>query len=240
MSRPQVVALALLTCVPIPLLSLAATVVPLPEMLERAAATFVPFVPPTLGDDEGRVARESASAVRTLGIVHRPSEQSASSLAPRAVARAHGGGRRRGATEAQDVLEPSLAPEGNPAAQPGNWTPDSTPTGGAGEQGESPPSGTDPTTPVAGEPSGDAPIAGDTGGSPAPSGSGGTTSGDAPGQTSGHGKAGSPPGQGDSGPPSDNGGGNSGGSGNGSGQGTPPSEPPGGGGTPPGAGGPRR
>ena len=238
MSRPQVVVLALLTCIPIPLLSLAATVVPLPGILERAAATFVPFVPPTLGDEEGRVARESASAVGTLGIVRRPSEQSVASLAPRTTPTR--GGLTRGA---QDVLEPSLAPTGDPTTQPGNWTPDPTPTGDADEPGQSPPTGTDPThptTPPTGEPSADVPTAGDTGGSSAPSGSGGTPSGDPPGQTRGHGKAGTPPGQGDSGPPSDTGGSNPGGSGNGSGQGAPPkSEPPAGGGASPGAGGRR-
>ena len=233
LSRPQVLALVLLTCVPIPLLSLAATVVPLPEILERAAATFVPFVAPTLGEDEGRVARESASAVHTLGIVHRPSEQSASSLAPR-TASTRSGGSTRGA---RGELDSPFAPEGNPSTQPGKWTPDSTPTGGPGGQGESPPSGADPTIPPAEGPS-DAPTGGNTGGSPAPSGSGDTPSGDAPGQTSSHGKAGSPPGQGDKEPPSDPGGGNSGGSGNGSGQGPPAkSEPPAGGGASPGAGG---
>ncbi len=234
LSRPQVIALAVLTCVPIPLLSLAATVVPLPQVLERAVATFVPFVAPTLGDDERRVARESASVVRALGIVHRPYEQTVSSIAPRK-GPTRAGGLTRGA---RGVLDPPLAPEGDPTAQPGNLTPDSTPPGGAGEQGESPPSGTDPTTPPAGQPSGDAPTGGDTGGSSASSGSGGTPSGDSPGQAKDHGNAGSPPGQADAGPPSDPGGGNSGGSGNGSGQGAPPtSEPPRGGGASPGAGG---
>ena len=234
LSRSQVVALALLTCVPIPLLSLAATVVPLPQVLERAVATFVPFVAPTLGDDEGRVARESASAVRALGIVHRPSEQSVSSIAPRE-GPARAGGLTRGVSGG---LDPRLAPEGDPTTQPGEGTPDSTPPGGAGGHDESPPSGTDPTTPPAGGPSGDTPPGGNTGGSPAPSGSGGTPSGDAPGQASDHGKAGSPPGQGDAGLPSDPGGGNSGGSGNSSGQGAPPETgPPAGGGAPPQAGG---
>ena len=236
MSRPQVVALALLTCVPIPLLSLAARVVPLPKILERAAATFVPFVAPTLGDDEGRVARESASAVRALGIVYRPSEQSVSTSTAR-TGHTRSGGFTRGV---RGVPDPRLAPAEGPTTQPGEGTPDSTLPGGAGEQGESPPSGSDPTTPPAGGPSGDAPTGGNTGGSPAPSGSGGTPSGDAPGQASGQGKAGSPPGQGDAGPPSDTGGGSPGGFGNGPGQGAPPpSEPPGGGGASPGAGGPR-
>ncbi len=233
LSRPQVVALALLTCVPIPLLSLAATVVPLPQVLERAVATFVPFVAPTLGDDEGRVARESASAVRALGIVHRPYEQSVSSIAPRE-GPARAGGLTRGVPGG---LDPRLAPEGDPTTQPGEGTPDSTPPGGAGDHDESPPSGTDPTTPPAGGPSGDAPTGGDTGGSSVPTGSGGTPSGDPPGQAKDHGNASSLPGQADAGPPSDPGGGNSGGSGNGSGQGAPPkSEPPAGGGASPGAG----
>jgi len=233
LSYRQIVVLALVACIPIPLLSLAATVVPLPQILERAAATFVPFVAPTLGDDEGRVARESASAVRALDIVHRPSEQSISSLAPR-TGPTRAGGVTRGV---RGVLDPPLAREGGPTTQPGDGTAE-TPTGGDGEQGESPPSGSDPTTPPAGGPSGDTPPGGNTGGSPAPSGSGGTPSGDAPGQASDHGKAGSPPGQGDAGPPSDTGGGNSGGSGNGSGGGSPPETgPPTGGGAPPHAGG---
>jgi len=230
LSYRQIVALALVACIPIPLLSLAATVVPLPQILERAAATFVPFVAPTLGDDEGRVARESASAVSALGIVHRPSEQSASSLAPR-TRPTRGGGLTRGA---RGVLDPPLAPAEGPATRPGEGAPDSTPPGGTGEQGEPPPSGADPTTPPTGGPSGDAPTGGDTGGPSPPTGSGGPAS-DPPGQTSGHGNAGSPPGQGDAG------GGNSGGSGNGSGAGTPPETgPPTGGGTPPDAGGPRK
>ena len=234
LSYRQIIALALVACIPIPLLSLAATVVPLPQILERAAASFVPFVAPTLGDDEGRVARESASAVRALGIVHRPYEQSVSSLASSA-GPTRGGALTHGV---RGVLDPSLAPDGGPTTQPGEGAPDSTPPGGAGEQGESPPSGTDPTAPPAGEPPGDAPTGGDTGGSSTPSGSGGTPSGDPPGQASGHGKAGSPPGQEDAGPPSDTGGGNSGGSGNGSGGGSPPETgPPTGGGAPPHAGG---
>jgi len=236
LSRPQVVALALLTCVPIPLLSLAAMVVPLPQILERAAATFVPFVAPTLGDDEGRVARESASAVRALGIVHRPSEQSVSSLAQRAGPTRVGGGTRAGPS----APDPSLAPDGGPTTQPSEGAPDSTPPSGTGEQGESPPSGADPTAPPAGGPPGDAPGGGNTDGQGAPNGSGGTPPGDAPGQASDHGKPGSPLGQGDPGPPSDPGGRNSGGSVNSSGQGAPPtSEPPTGGGASPGAGGRR-
>ncbi len=223
LSRPQVIALAVLTCVPIPLLSLAATVVPLPQILERAAATFVPFVAPTLGDDEGRVARESASAVRALGIVHRPSEQSVSSLAPR-TRPTRVGGFTRGA---RGVLDPPLAPEEGPTTRPGEGTPDATPPGDAG-----------PTTPPAGGPSGDAPTGGNTGSGSSPTDSGGPA-GDPPGQASGHGKADSPPGQADAGPPYNAGGGNSGGSGNGSGQGAPPETgPPTGGGAPPHAGGP--
>lgn len=42
--------LALLMCVPLPLLSVVATVVPLPEIVERAAANMVPFAEPPLPD----------------------------------------------------------------------------------------------------------------------------------------------------------------------------------------------
>ena len=56
LTHKQIAGIILLACVPLPLLSLAAAVVPLPEMVERAAARFIPFAPPTLGDDPRRVA----------------------------------------------------------------------------------------------------------------------------------------------------------------------------------------
>lgn len=43
LTRPQSVGVMLLACFPLPLLSLGAMVVPLPEIIERAAAGFIPF-----------------------------------------------------------------------------------------------------------------------------------------------------------------------------------------------------
>ena len=64
LTHRQIAGIILLACVPLPVLSLAATVVPLPEMVERAAARFIPFAPPTLGDESRRVAPTVAAGAR--------------------------------------------------------------------------------------------------------------------------------------------------------------------------------
>lgn len=74
MPRRQVIAVAVLMCVPLPLLSLTATLVPLPEIVERAAATFVSVAGP-VADSEERLIREKPVAVRSVEITYSPSEQ---------------------------------------------------------------------------------------------------------------------------------------------------------------------
>lgn len=75
LSRRHVLVLALLSCIPLPLLSIGATLAPLPNVAERVAATLVPFVDPTLGENEGRVARERDAASGYVEIQLRPSER---------------------------------------------------------------------------------------------------------------------------------------------------------------------
>lgn len=72
LSRRQVLALVLFTCAPLPLFSLAATVVPLPDLIERVAARLVPFAVTTLGGDEGRVVRERAVLVGSVDDLPHP------------------------------------------------------------------------------------------------------------------------------------------------------------------------
>ena len=60
--RRHVLLVALLVCIPLPLLSLAAMVLPLPQLLERATATFISFATQTEGQ-EG-VIRERAQIGR--------------------------------------------------------------------------------------------------------------------------------------------------------------------------------
>ncbi|MFO7573182.1 MAG: hypothetical protein R6W48_11380 [Gaiellaceae bacterium] len=55
------VAVALLACVPLPLLSLGGMLLPIPELVQRAAATFAPLAP-FLEDEGDRVVRQRAAA----------------------------------------------------------------------------------------------------------------------------------------------------------------------------------
>jgi len=72
--RRHLLALAILVCVPLPALSLAATVIPLPQMLERVTAAFSTLATPALGGD-GSVIRERKIALGALKITYEPSEQ---------------------------------------------------------------------------------------------------------------------------------------------------------------------
>lgn len=58
LTRAQAMGLMLLVCVPLPALSLGAFLAPLPEVMERGAASFLPFVEPTLEEGPGRVVRK--------------------------------------------------------------------------------------------------------------------------------------------------------------------------------------
>lgn len=73
LTHRQIAGIILLACVPLPVLSLAATVVPLPEMVERAAARFIPFAPPTLGDESRHVALTVPAKARPAAAPRRPS-----------------------------------------------------------------------------------------------------------------------------------------------------------------------
>jgi len=79
LSRRNLAAIAILACVPLPLLSLGAMAVPLPQFVERAAASFMSLAAPVL-DGEGPVIRERAVAVRSVEIVYTPREQRVSSV----------------------------------------------------------------------------------------------------------------------------------------------------------------
>src|SRR3990170_4134167 len=71
--RRHLLAIAILMCVPLPVLSLAATVVPLPQMLERAAATFATIATPALRGDAS-VIRERTVVVGQIEIQYQPLE----------------------------------------------------------------------------------------------------------------------------------------------------------------------
>jgi hypothetical protein len=64
LTRPQAVGVILLACFPLPLLSLGAMIVPLPEMIERAAAGFIPFASSELEGSPTRAARQSPAKRR--------------------------------------------------------------------------------------------------------------------------------------------------------------------------------
>lgn len=76
LTRPQVVGVMLLACFPLPLLSLGAMVVPLPEIIERAAAGFIPFASSDLKVETTRVARPSPGKRRTEAGVRRAAVRS--------------------------------------------------------------------------------------------------------------------------------------------------------------------
>lgn len=69
--RRQAVAIALLVCIPLPLLSVTAAFVPLPQVLARAAASFVSFAVPSTGSDG--LIRETRGQ-EALEIVYEPGE----------------------------------------------------------------------------------------------------------------------------------------------------------------------
>lgn len=62
--RRHVLLLALLMCVPLPVLSVVATVLPLPEIIERAAANVVPFAEPPLSAGETLAVKRPSRSTR--------------------------------------------------------------------------------------------------------------------------------------------------------------------------------
>lgn len=219
--RRHALAIAILTCVPLPLFSLAAIVIPLPQILERAAATFIPFAAPVLSDREP-VLRERAVAVRSLEIrydplerdVQAPQDDRSSRLDSRALSRGAPARGRRNVTPpgvhadggpGQAQVEP-VDPGGGAGGEPDN-TGSGDAAGGSSGAGDAPTS-TDP--PSGNPPTADPPATPPSSTPPAP-GKGGGTEGGSPGAGGTGGSASSPPG----------GGGKGGGA----------SRPPGGGGT---------
>ena len=234
--RRHLLAIAVLMCVPLPLLSLAAIVVPLPQLVERAAATFISIAAPTL-DGEGPVIRESKIAVRSPEIVYDSLEQHAlpqmDDASPRAgsAAAARGIPARGGfaATPADtntvggshvQPVEPGTGADDEPG--------DAGTTGSGGDHGSGDPS-TGTTAPSGGQPSSDAQPEPPSSTPPAP-GEGGAGSGGSAGGSGGGTQ--NPPSGG--GTPPDNRGGSTGEPGTGSG--SPPESPPAGDGVPPGGG----
>jgi hypothetical protein len=68
LSRRHLWLLVVVTCVPVPALSYAAGVVPLPDLLTRAAVSFVPFIEATTGAGGGHVIRGESVAVESITI----------------------------------------------------------------------------------------------------------------------------------------------------------------------------
>ena len=71
LSRRQICLLALVVCVPVPLLTYAAGTIPLPEMLKRVAASFAPLFAPLETSDVRRTRADSS--VEPLAIRYLPS-----------------------------------------------------------------------------------------------------------------------------------------------------------------------
>lgn len=247
--RRHVVAIAALACIPLPLLSLGAALVPLPQLLERAAASFVAIAVPSSGDE--RLIREK-TASSALEIVYRSDEPASvrQGVVPSQDTTPTGGARefrtrtgetakrkqstgRKGSVAIRSQpLETGEAETGKPASQQAS---DSTPTASEGRLQGSQASGT-PEAPAS-KPGGGQSGAGGAqgggssgtgGGGPGKSGSGSGGSGGG-GNSSGSGGGGGSGGSGAGGssppdpPKADPG---SGGSGGGSGSGNSPTTPP--------------
>jgi hypothetical protein len=69
LTRRQLLVLGLLACVPLPLLSIGTAVVPLPEIIQRAAASLVPFAPATAHMPVRAEPQSSATQRRTAAKV---------------------------------------------------------------------------------------------------------------------------------------------------------------------------
>ena len=123
--RRHLVVIAALVCVPLPLLSFGAMILPLPQLLERGAATFAALAVPSVADDG--MLRERAPG-RALVIRYRPNEPS-EARTPRQPAATKGGERlavrtdrgatspARGSSSTGAALHP-LAPEPQQAVEP--------------------------------------------------------------------------------------------------------------------------
>src|SRR6185437_14984238 len=96
LTRRQLIILALLACVPLPLLSVATTVIPFPEIIERAAAQFLPFGEATASADLAYATpgRDRATGVRKAP-VHVAQLSAASGGSPSKTSTASTAGRLR-------------------------------------------------------------------------------------------------------------------------------------------------
>jgi len=254
--RRHLLALAILMCVPLPALSLAATVVPLPRILERAAATFATLTAPALGGDAS-VIRESTVAVGSVEIEYEPLERPSTATA-RAQSQQADGQPARGAP-AQRPFAPtktgadaggSPAATVDPASEAGDEPVDTGTTGsgdGPTESGEAGTPAAEPgdhapgPTPKAEPPTSTNPAPNQSGGTGGSKGSGGTGGSKGTGGSGGSGGS-KDPGSGSQKPPSGGGapsdpgsGATPPGAGNGApggGSGSPPESPPAGNGGP--------
>lgn len=126
LSRRQLVVVGLLTCIPVPLCSFGAMVVPLPQILERSAASFVTLLAPASHHGDAGVVRERAVAVKGLEIIYRPSEHSVPSRASsmrrvvaRAAPRTASPPTKRAVDHATSIPHASVKPSEGPARQGG-------------------------------------------------------------------------------------------------------------------------
>jgi uncharacterized membrane protein YgcG len=236
LSRRQICLLALVVCVPVPLLSYAAGAVPLPEMLQRAAASFAPFFGAVETSDV-RLTRADSS-VEPLAIRYLPSQTTGSDAEvaarpahQRVAGRATASRRRQTIARADDASPQSPGGDTTIAADP-NPTPEEPSPQPDAPQAQPPdqpkvgpetPSapGPAPSTPSSGTPTGHGGGGGaGTGGSGQGSQGGGSGGGSGTPPSTGNGSGGSPPasppGQGSGGtPPASGDPGSSGGAGGG-------------------------
>ncbi len=141
LTRRQTIVLAALTCGPLPLLSIAATVVPLPDLIERVTARLIPFVAAPLGSD-GSAAHLFASP----SALENGSGSSGDVLGSTGRTQTRDTARRRSSVRAPvrdgEPTRPSSAPHAGPTA-PADMPP--------GDGGEDTP-GPAPSSPAAEEP----------------------------------------------------------------------------------------
>lgn len=239
--RRHLVAIAILMCIPLPVLSLAATVIPLPQLLERAAANFATLAAPALGGNES-VIRERVVAVGSVEIQYEPQEQRPRSTAD-ALAQQAGDRYARdtpamgAADKAPMAAAGSDATPSDPAGDAGSGSDEGAPGSGNPDTVATAPSDPSPSpTPTAEPPPSGNPApnpGGGAGGSAGTGGTGGSMGGGGPGSSTapGTGPKDPPPG---GGTPSAPGGGTTppgvGNGGTGGGPGSPPESPPGNGG----------
>jgi uncharacterized membrane protein YgcG len=218
--RRHVLVIAILMCVPLPLLSLAATVVPLPQIVEIAAVTFISIAAPVVRT-EGTLIRQKAIPVRSVEITHRPAERGSSAVSkPTKRTRSQTAERATpaGAAVSKTVHVDGGGTQGKPAEPSGGAADEPAETGPSTDGEPGPGASTDPPSSSASN-SG----AGGSGGGGSGSGSGSGGSGSGGG---GSGNGADPPGHGGADPGRGNGNADPTARDPGSGSGSPPEPPP--------------